>query len=106
MAATRLTAVSEEFVPDRAPLDLSIAAESAPRRAESALMSVLVLSLKTLSAKAVAALAALADLAMIASAFVLWLLIIGGPTPLQLIGVGGYAVFVLIALLVKGNGRR
>jgi hypothetical protein len=105
MAQTsRLTTVSEEFVADRPDVDVPQAGPAPaprPRRVESAIASMLMMTLRTLPAKTVVALAGIADLAMIASAFVLWLLIIANPTLLQLAGVGGYAIFVLIALVAR-----
>jgi hypothetical protein len=98
MQNTRLTAVGDEFVQTPA---LEAPEPTTPDRRESMLVSLLVMTLRTLPAKLVIALAGLADLAMIASAFVLWLLVIDNPTTLQLVGVGGYATFVLIALFVR-----
>lgn len=115
---TRLTAVGEEFMPDPVeaqrfdPATGAPAAkppsggEGRPPRAESMLASLLLTTLRTLPAKTAIALAGLADLAMIASAFVLWLLVISEPTTLQLIGVGGYAVFVLVALMVRRRAQQ
>lgn len=62
--------------------------------------------LRTLSQKTVVALASLVDLALIASVFVLLLIIIGEPTTAQLVGVAGYAVFICacLALLVRRRG--
>jgi len=68
---------------------------------QDALTGLLFTSLKALSQRTIVALASLVDLALIGSAFALWLLIIADPTPPQLIGVGGYAVFVLIALYMR-----
>lgn len=69
-----------------------------PSATQSALTGLLLTSLKALSQRTVVALASLVDLALIGSVFTLWLLIIANPTPPQLIGVAGYAVFVLVAL--------
>ena len=69
--------------------------------AQDALTGLLLTSLKALSQRTIVALASLVDLALIGSAFALWLLIIANPTPLQLIGVGGYAAFVLIAIYMR-----
>lgn len=100
---SRLTAVAEEYVPERPAGELPQGEPQTqqPRRVESAIASMLMMTLRTLPAKTVVALAGIADLSMIASAFVLWLLIIANPTPLQLAGVGGYAIFVLIALVAR-----
>lgn len=100
---TRLATIGEEYVPDHAAPNImpEPAAPSQPSRAESMMASLLMMTLRTLPAKTAIALAGLADLAMIASAFVLWMLVIANPTPLQLMGIGGYAAFVLVALLVR-----
>ena len=97
---TRLAAVGEELVPDDIPAS---APPPTPRdeRAESALRSLLLVTMRTLSQKTLIALSNLADLGMIASAFVLWLLIIREPSALQLWAVGGYALFVLSAIWVR-----
>jgi hypothetical protein len=103
MALTsRLTPVGEEFVPDRPAIEPPVeSAPSAPRRTESMIASLLMMTLRTLPAKTAIALAGLADLVMVASVFVLCLLIIAHPEPLQLAGVGGYAIFILIALIAR-----
>lgn len=101
-ATTRLTAVGEEFVPEAPALRIDApAASSAGERAERALLSLLMVTLKTLPAKTLIALMGLADLAMIGSVFVLCLLVIRQPAPLQLGGLAGYAVFVLAALKLR-----
>ena len=103
MRGTRLQAVGEE----EAALIGEEPAVSVPnvpretRRAESALTGLLITSLRALSQRTVVALASLVDLALIGSAFALWLLIIANPTTYQLIGVAGYAVFVLVALYMR-----
>ncbi len=88
-----VTLIGEEPAP-REPLRVSA-------KAESALTGLLFTSLKALSQRTVVALASLVDLALIGSAFALWLLIISNPTPLQLTGVAGYAVFVLCSLWMR-----
>ncbi len=105
-ASTRLQAVGESedavligeetpFVPPpREPLRVSA-------KAESALTDLLFTSLKALSQRTVVALASLVDLALIGSAFALWLLVIANPTPPQLIGIAGYAVFILVAIFMR-----
>ncbi len=103
-AGTRLQAVgeSEDAVligeepapPPREPLRVSA-------KAESALTNLLFTSLKALSQRTVVALASLVDLALIGSAFALWLLVIANPTPPQLIGIAGYAVFILVAIFMR-----
>ncbi|HEX4861532.1 MAG TPA: hypothetical protein VFV07_09870 [Rhizomicrobium sp.] len=88
------TLIGEDVVP-AAP----VARETS--RAQAALTSLLFTSLRALSQRTVVALASLVDLALIASAFALWLRIIANPTTPQLIGVAGYAVFVLISLWLR-----
>jgi hypothetical protein len=99
---TRLAAVGEEIVPDEAAAPIP-APPATPWRehTESALGSLLFVALKTLSQKTLIALTNLADMAMIASAFVLWLLIIRDPSILQLSAVGAYALFVLLTIHVR-----
>jgi hypothetical protein len=103
MARTRLTAVGEEEVPTL----LGATEETPPmeprsaERAQSALTSLLVTSLRALSQRTIVALASLVDLSLIGSAFALWLMIIGQPSTPQLIGVAGYAVFVLAAIMLR-----
>lgn len=100
VATTRLTAVGEEFLPDAEPARVDPAPTPA-NKSESMIASLLMMTLRTLPAKTAIALAGLADLAIIASAFVLWLLVIANPTTLQLAAVGGYAAFALLALFAR-----
>jgi hypothetical protein len=86
------------------PVDVGEASEEAVSRetpAQSAFTSLLTVSLKALSQRALVALASLVDLALIASAFVLWLNVIEQPSVLQLVGVGMYAAFILVAIWVR-----
>lgn len=102
MARTRLLEVGDDEIP---PTLIGTTQEvPVPRetsRAQSALTGILITSLKALSQRTIVALASLVDLALIASAFALWLLIIREPTTAQLIGVAGYALFVLVALWMR-----
>ena len=66
-------------------------------KSESALTSLLLLNLKTLSQKALIALSALFSLLTVASVFWLAMTVIGNPNVYQLVGLGGYALFVLCA---------
>ncbi len=91
--ATRLQTLSVEEV--EAP---------PPPRAESALTGLLALSLRALSQRALVALSSLVDLALIASCFVLWLRAMDSPSTLQLMGLGGYSIFILVALWVRRKG--
>lgn len=72
-------------------------------RAQAALTGLLLTSLRALSQRAIVALASLVDLALIASAFALWVMVIREPTILQLVGVGLYASFVLVALMLRNR---
>jgi hypothetical protein len=68
------------------------------------LTTMLLTALKALSQRTIVALASLVDLALASSVFVLWVLVIAQPTTLQLIGLGGYAMFVLLALYMRRKG--
>lgn len=68
--------------------------------------ALLITALKTLSQKTIVALASLVDFALIMSAFALWIMVIANPTILQLVGVGGYALFVLCAIWARGRHAR
>jgi hypothetical protein len=99
-ASTRLVEVTEaEEAPSR--LGLGVPEETARDRAESALSSLLMLNLKTLSQRAVIGLSSLTDLVLIGSAFALWFRTIDAPTPLQLIGESIYSLFVLVAIWAR-----
>lgn len=99
---TRLTTVGEEEVTDLLGTEHpKNAPESTSPPAQSALTTLLLTSLRALSQRAVVALASLVDLALIGSAFALWWMIIGQPTPLQLIAVGLYALFIIAAILLR-----
>jgi hypothetical protein len=107
MAQSRLAAVREE--------EAQLIAEEPPRpappppapretpRVQSALTGLLLTSLRALSQRAIVALASLVDLALIGSVFALCLMIIAAPTVPQLIGAAGYAVFILIAIFMRGR---
>ena len=66
-----------------------------------AITNMLMIALKALSQRTIVALASLVDLALAASVFVLWLIVIATPSVLQLVGLGIYAGFVLIALFMR-----
>lgn len=76
-----------------------------PPRIQQQAADAVFLALRALSARAVIAIAALTDLALIGSAFALWLMVIASPSVLQLVGVGGYAVFILCAVVMR-RGRK
>lgn len=65
-------------------------------KSESALTSLLLLNLKTLSQKALLGLAAMFSLLTVASVFWLAMTVIGNPNVYQLVGLGGYACFILV----------
>lgn len=67
-----------------------------PNKTEQAATSILLLSLKALSQKAVVAAAALFSLLTVASVFWLAMSVIGNPNTYQLVGLGGYAGFILL----------
>jgi hypothetical protein len=93
MAQTRLQTIEVSEV--ESPVQPTVSRET------SALGSLLAMSLKALSQRALVALASLVDLALIASAFVLWFNVMGEPSVLQLFGLGGYAAFILTALYTR-----
>jgi hypothetical protein len=84
--------------PERAPRQH----EPPPRpRVESAMTSLLLMSLRALSQRTIVALASLVDLALLSSVFAALLLIIGKPTTPQLVAIAGYAIFVLISVWIR-----
>ena len=97
MAQTRLQPID---IVEQAPAD------AAPSRKDDAFTGLLALSLKALSQRALIALSSLVDLLLIAAAFVLWLNVMAEPTVLQLIGVGMYAAFTLLALWMRREKQR
>lgn len=100
MAGTRLQAIADGAVPLIGSEAMS-AVEPSSGRAESALTGLLITSLRALSQRALIALSSIVDMALMASVFAVWLLIMGSPTVFQLVGAGMYAVFALIALLLR-----
>jgi hypothetical protein len=72
------------------------AAASQTAKKESAAFDVLMLSLKALSQKTVVALSTCFTGMALLSAWLLWYEILPNPAPTQLIGVAGYAVFILL----------
>ena len=74
--------------------------EDEPSKTESALTSLLLLNLKTLSQKTLVALASMFSLITVASVFWLAMVIIHDPNVYQLVGLGGYALFVLAANVI------
>ena len=87
------TLIAEEKLPDPG-------AES-PDALAKANAQMLMLSLSALSKRALTAITNLFTLALVASAWWLWNRILPDPTPLQLIGVGGYAAFCLLIDIVR-----
>lgn len=109
MAQSRLTAVREEEAPllgeeqPRTPLQLGVP-RGASREAgtqQAALTDLLLMSLRSLSQRAVAALGNLYALALAASTFWVYLTILATPTTPQLIGAGMYSIFVIACLFLK-----
>lgn len=102
---TRLQAISEEAVPTLLGTteEVPLPEPKRPAPIQDALTGLLITSLKALSQRTIIALSSLVDLALLASVFVLWLEVIANPTTLQLSALGGYAVFVLIALFLRRN---
>lgn len=102
MARTRLTEVGE-LPEDEIPAIGAAPPSAVPSRehAERALSALFMVTLKTLSQKTLLAFTALADLMLIGSAFVLWYRAMSDPTILQLIGLGGYSVFILATLWAR-----
>jgi hypothetical protein len=94
---SRLQAVGDPEQIEMSEPDISVPPKPNPV-AQAAIAAGLMLALRTLSQRALVALAAMADLMMIASTFILWLLVISNPTTLQLVGVGLYAAFILVAI--------
>ena len=107
MQTSNLRTVSEEEIPAFGP-DGMVAVPptpTAPRQPRGAGIAgdAIFLALRALTQRALIALSALADLALIGSAFALWLSVISNPSVLQLFGVGGYAVFILLAMWLRGK---
>ena len=104
-SATRLTEVAGPAEPPtfqvHTPAMPAEAAAVARDAFDSRWTDLLALSLKALSQRALVALSSLFTLLVAASAFWLWLSVLPAPTPLQLVGVGGYAVFVLALEFVR-----
>ena len=69
--------------------------ESETSNTEQAATSLLLLSLKALSQKTLVALASMFSLLTVASVFWLAMTIMGNPNVYQLVGLGGYACFIL-----------
>jgi len=94
MRSTRLTPVPDSEVAD--PI-------SEPPPPTRQVQTLLYLTLKTLSKKTLIALSACADLLMVSSAFIMWLKVMAEPTDLQLVGLGGYGGFILIAVWMRNR---
>lgn len=61
----------------------------------------ILIGLHVLSQKAVVAVSALFTAALVGSAWLLWWSVLPSPTTPQLIGLGGYAAFVLLVEIVR-----
>lgn len=99
-AGSRLREVADEPV-EQTPNPATAAVDAAAQARAQQATAMLLTAVRALSQRVIVAAEALVDLLLIASAFTLWLLIIAQPTPAQLTGVGGYAVFVLAAVLIR-----
>lgn len=64
----------------------------------AAATQMLMLSLKVMSQRAIHAIGNIAVVGAIASAWLLWRDVLPAPTVLQLIGLGGYGLFILAAV--------
>lgn len=95
---TRLTAVAESEAPEAAT---PTARQSSI--ADDAGLKMLLMGLRSLSQRSLVAIASLVDLMLLASAFVLWLKVIREPSPVQLVGIGGYALFILVAIWLRNR---
>ena len=103
MARTRLTEVGELDENEVPAIGAAPPASVSRAHAERALSSLFMVTLKTLSQKTLLAFTALADLMLIGSAFALWYRAMAEPTVLQLVGLGGYSVFILVALWARNR---
>lgn len=106
MAQSRLQAVgeSEEVAQTLIGVASESTAQSVARethRGQAALTGMLMMALRALSQRALVAIAAIADLLLIGSVFAALLLIISAPTTPQLIGLAGYALFILSAIWMR-----
>ena len=72
-----------------------VVAHPATDKRAAAATAALLLALKALSQRTVIALSTLFTLIGLGTAFWLWMSVLPSPTPNQLIGVAGYAVFLL-----------
>jgi|SRR5215831_16042511 len=92
----------DEPVPELiAPPHPRQAPSQAPPREVAALTGMLMVALRALSQRFVVAISTLWETVLVASAFTLWWKVIDAPTTLQLTGLGGYAVFVLVCLYLR-----
>lgn len=92
---SRLQAVSEEEI---SSVEVEPVAQT---RSERALTGLLMVSLRSLSQRAIVALSSLVDLLLLSSVFALLLIVISAPSTAQLIAVAGYAIFTLGALFMR-----
>jgi hypothetical protein len=99
----RLTAVGDPEPVDAVVEMPQLVAPLPPSRASAAITDGLMLALKALSQRALVALAALEHLILAGSVFAIWLRVIAEPSELQLVGVGGYAAFVLLLVWMRNR---
>jgi hypothetical protein len=100
---SRLTAVGDE------PAEMPGLAQVSPPQAipkrnswtDTAAIAGIMLAFKALTQKTIIALASLVELMVMGSVFWMTMDVIGQPTPLQLVGLAGYAIFVLVCLYIR-----
>ena len=102
---TRLITLSEEGDTTATPTTAAPTTASPPSeasdRAQVSAVEFLSLLLSVLSQRTVAALGHVFPIIVLASGFALWWRILPDPSDHQLIGVGLYAIFMLLILVVK-----
>jgi hypothetical protein len=107
MRSTRLQQVGEEsaenftLIGNEPEPPLPVAAKKDTAAMESRLSGLIVTALKTLSQRSLVAISNLFTLLLAGSAFVLWRSVLPSPSVLQLVGLGGYAGFVLALEFVR-----
>lgn len=99
MSGRRGFNVIEEPEPPSAPQP-----EVQPSSAHMFQARAIMLGLHVLSQKAIVGLSALFTAGLVASAWALWWSVLPNPSTPQLIGLGGYAVFILLVEVVRRKG--
>ena len=88
--------IGSEDTPDEAATIAAATPDNTERGAQ-----LLMLSVRALSQRALTAITNLFTAGAVLSAWWLWSTVLPNPTPLQLVGVGGYAVFLLAIEIVR-----